>query len=330
MDLSLLLSVFADILYLATPLLIAATGILIVEKSGVLNLGVEGMMIVGALAAYISGGQLFSCGVPSFDGSCLLDGKLGFGGFALATLIAGLIGALFASLFGFLVLILRANQVATGLGLTIFGLALTNAIGSQGANMAGVTLDSLAPQEWQQAAGGLRLLALNPLTYLSLLLMPLAYVFLSHTRAGLILRAVGENHDSAYTLGYSVTRIRFFAVLFGGLMCGIAGAYMSLAMPAPGWREGITNGFGWLALALILFGTWRPMRVLLGGFLFAVALSMEPRMQGMDGLPGWVVTLLLPSLPYILPIVVLALISFDAKMIRRNAPGSLGKPFEPN
>ena len=111
-------------------------------------------------------------------------------------------------------------------------------------------------------------------------------------------------------------------------MCGMAGAYMALAFPEPSWQEGLTNGFGWLALALILFGTWRPLRVLLGGLLFGLTISAEPRLQLIDHMPGWFATLLLPSLPYILPIIVLTLISMDATMIRRNAPGSLGKPFE--
>lgn len=323
-----LISILVDVLAIATPLLLAATGILIVEKSGVLNLGVEGMMIVGALAGYLVGGQLDICNGDLIAGACYVGGKLPFGGFVIATLAAGLVAALFSLLFAFLVLVLRANQVATGLGLTIFGLSLTNAIGTQGVDLNGIPLAGLAPVEWRNADGPLRLLSLNALTYLALFTLPLALWFLQRTRAGLVLRAVGENHDSAHTLGYSVRRVRVMAVLFGGFMCGIAGAYMSLAFPEPSWREGISNGFGWLALALILFGTWRPLRVLLGGLLFGLTISAEPRLQLIDNMPGWFETLLLPSLPYLLPIVVLALISADATMIRRNAPGSLGKTFE--
>ena len=322
------ISILVDLLNFATPLLIAATGILMVAKSGVLNLGVEGLMIVGALGGYMMAGQLHSCEVPGFAGGCLMGGIVPLWAYGLALLAAGLVGALFACLFALLVLILRANQVATGLGLSILGLSLTNAIGSQGYDLSGVPLAGLVPSEWVAASDLRRLASMNVLTFVSLALLPLALWFLRKTRAGLVLRAVGENHASAHTLGYPVRRIRFFAVLFGGFMCGIAGAYMALALNAPSWREGVTNGFGWLALALILFGTWRPYRVLLGGLLFGLAISLGPRVQLIDGLPGWVDTLLLPSLPYILHIVVLAAISWDARMIRRNQPGSLGQTFD--
>ena len=322
-----LISILVDLLNFATPLLIAATGILIVEKSGVLNLGVEGLMIVGALSGYMVAGQLHSCAAPSFAGGCLMGGIVPLWAYGTALLAAGLVGAAFSCLFALLVLILRANQIATGLGLSILGLSLTNAIGSGGYDLSGVPLAGLVPAEWIAASDLRRLAAMNMLTFMSLALLPLMLWFLSRTRAGLILRAVGENHGSAHTLGYPVRRLRFFAVLFGGFMCAVAGAYMALALNAPSWREGITNGFGWLALALILFGTWRPLRVLLGGLLFGLTISLGPRVQLIDGLPGWVDTLLLPGLPYILPIIVLALISWDANMIRRNQPGSLGQSF---
>ena len=331
MDLTFLISMMLDVLNFATPLLLAATGILIVEKSGVLNLGVEGMMIVGALGAYIAGGLMASCGTMGFDGkTCLLDPLLGRWAFLAAMLIAGLVGALLSVLFGFLVLVMRANQIATGLGLTILGLSLTNALGNQGIDLTGTPLQGFVPDSWRQSDGILRLFSLNIMTLLALAAMPLALLFLRRTRAGLVLRAVGENHDSAFTLGYPILRIRFLAIVFGGFMCGMAGGYMSLALIGPFWKEGVTNGYGWLALALILFGTWRPLRVLLGGILFGLTISLGPRLQNVAGLPEWFVPLFLPILPYLVPIVVLALISFDATMIRRNAPGSLGKTFDPS
>ena len=330
MDLTFTISLVLDVLNFATPLLLAATGILIVEKAGVLNLGVEGMMIVGALAAYMVGAGLASCGMLGFDGkTCLLDPLLGRWAYLAALVVAGLVGALLAALFGFLVLVMRANQVATGLGLTILGLSLTNAIGTQGLDITGTPLEGFVPRAWYTSDGWARLLTVNIMTLVALAVLPLALWFLRTVRAGLVLRAVGENHDSAFTLGYNILRIRFLAILFGGFMSGVAGGYMSLALIGPSWREGVTNGYGWLALALILFGTWRPLRVLLGGILFGLTISLGPRLQNVAGLPDWFVPLLLPILPYLVPVVVLALISFDATMIRRNAPGSLGKTFEP-
>ncbi len=329
MDLSFFVSLTLDVSNFATPLLLAAVGILIVEKSGLINLGVEGMMIVGALAAYMVGAALATCGVMGFDGkTCLMDPLLGRWAYLAALLVGGLMGALLSLLFGLLVLALGANQVATGLGLTILGLSLTNAIGNQGFDMTGTPLQGFVPHAWHLSDGVARLATINIMTVLALTALPLALWFLQRTRAGLVLRAVGENHDSAYTLGYPVARIRLLALTFGGFMSGIAGGYMSLALIGPSWREGLTNGYGWLALALILFGTWRPLRVLIGGILFGLTISLGPRLQNVDGLPNWFVPLFLPTLPYVIPILVLALISFDTTMIRRNAPGSLGKVFE--
>ena len=198
------ISILADVLTIATPLLIAATGILIVEKSGVLNLGVEGMMIVGALAGYLIGGQMDVCDADLIAGACYAGGILPFWAYLLAVLGLGLVGMLFSLIFAALVLIMRANQVATGLGLTIFGLSLTNAIGTQGVDLSGIPLENLAPNEWRNSGGVLRLGSLNILTYMALFTLPLSLWFLQRTRAGLILRAVGENHDSAHTLGYKV------------------------------------------------------------------------------------------------------------------------------
>ena len=221
MDLAFLISILIDVLNFATPLLLAATGILIVEKSGVINLGVEGMMIVGALSGYMIAGALFECESPGFGGLCLVGGTLSFWAYMGALGGAGLVGAGFAALFGILVLILRANQVATGLGLTILGLALTNAIGSQGFSLAGVSLEGLVPDSWRNAGGFQRLASMNIMTFIALAALPLTLFFLQYTRMGLLLRAVGENHDSAFTLGYPIRRIRFAAVLFGGFMCAI-------------------------------------------------------------------------------------------------------------
>lgn len=335
-DLATWVNLIVSILNYATPLLIAAIGVLIVEKSGVLNLGVEGMMIVGAMMGYIAGSwfDVSTCAMMGFDGvTCVVKGEayLSTAGYLSAALVAGISGALFAGIFGVMTQFLNANHVATGLGLTILGLTATNAFGPDPAAVSVERVVSMAPQSWLDLPSIGRLFGTDVLTILAFVAAVLALIILNRTRFGMLLRAVGENHTAAHALGYRVRAIRFAAILFGGFMAGIAGSYMSLVqLSAPTWREGMTTGAGWLALALILFGTWRPMRVVLGALLFGLAFSLDLRLQSLEWMPSWGVQFVLPSLPYLVPILVLVIISRNPAMIRANQPGSLAQHFTPN
>jgi general nucleoside transport system permease protein len=299
-----LTAILVSMVLSATPLLLAAAGELVTEKSGVLNLGVEGMMIVGAVVGF---------GAEYDSGSAVV-------GFAAAA--AG--GALLAALFGLLTLFFLANQVATGLALTIFGLGLSALIGTA---YIGKPLPHL-PQ--LDISGVSDLPVLGPLifghdamVYLSVAVTIAIAWFLSRTRAGLVLRSVGENHEAAHALGYPVRRIRFLAVLFGGAMSGLGGAYLSLAY-TPLWSQGMTAGRGWIALALVVFSTWKPWRLLFGAYLFGFFSIVQLHAQGL-AVP--IAPEFLSMLPYLATILVLVIISRDAKRIRLNAPASLGKAF---
>lgn len=286
------------------PLIFAALGELIVEKSGVLNLGVEGMMIVGAISGFM---------VAAESGSLWLG--------VLAGAFAGMLMSL---VFAFLTLSLMANQVASGLALTIFGIGLSAYMG-QAYNS--VALDGLKaiqiPLLSDLPVVGKLLFGYDPLVYLALLMYPLLVWFLYYSRGGLILRAIGESPSSAHALGYPVIKIRYLAVLFGGAMAGVGGAYLSLAY-TPLWSEGMTAGRGWIALALVVFATWRPGRVLLGAFLFGGVTIAQFHVQGMGvEIPSQ----FLSMLPYLATITVLVLISRNAATIRLNAPASLGQAF---
>ncbi|WP_448203044.1 ABC transporter permease [Azospirillum sp. sgz302134] len=306
-DLSLLGPVLAAMLTAATPLLFAALGELVVEKSGVLNLGVEGMMLVGAVCGFA---------VTAQTGSSTA-------GFA----VAALAGAGTAALFGVLTLLLLANQVATGLALTLFGVGLSALIGQ---GFVGIPIPDVPelsiPGLTDLPIIGKALFGQDVLVYLGLAMVPAVHWFLYGTRKGLILRAVGENHAAAHALGYKVVRIRFLAVLFGGAMSGVAGAYLSLDY-TPMWAEGITAGRGWIALALVVFATWKPGRVLLGAWLFGGVTIAQLHVQGLGiDIPSQ----LLSMLPYLATVIVLVLISRDVTRIRLNAPASLGKVFHPD
>ena len=302
-----LLPVILTIITASTPLLLAATGELITEKSGVLNLGVEGMMLIGAIAA-------FATAVST--GSALL-----------AILAGAFSGALVASVFAVLTLIFLANQVATGLALTIFGVGLSALIGS---NFVGVALEPLPKLNVDGVSTipilGKILFNHDVLVYLSFAMIFLVGWFLSKTRAGLILRAVGESHDSAHALGYSIITVRYLAVIFGGFMSGLGGSYLSLVY-TPLWAENMTAGRGWIALALVVFGTWRAGRVAFGAYLFGTITILQLHVQ------GWGINIasqFMTMLPYIATIVVLVLISRDKGRIRMNAPQCIGKPFYPS
>ena len=296
----------ASTLNAGTVLALAALGELISEKAGVLNLGVEGMMLCAAIAG-------FATAVHSGSDT------LGF----LAGITAGMV---LASAFGWLVIWLNANQYATGLALMLFGTGLSAFVG---VGYVQATLTQRPRFNWLGLGDvpwvGPALFRLHPVVYGTIALTALMLWWLYRTRAGLVLRSVGESPDSANALGYSVRRIRLAAVLFGGAMSGLAGAYLSVIY-TPLWMEGMVAGKGWIALALVVFGTWRPARVLLGAYLFGgvTMLQFHLQAQGVE-VPSQVLT----ALPYLATIVVLALISRNATWIRINMPASLGKPFHP-
>ena len=289
-----------------TPLVFAALGELVTEKSGVLNLGVEGMMLVGAVVAFM---------VASKSGSPWLGIAAGMAAGAGTSLI-----------FGAIALSLMANQVATGLALSLFGVGLSAFIGLDYVSVVieGITPLSIAGLSDIPAVGQL-LFGHNPLVYLSFALFAAVQWFLFHTRAGLVLRAVGESPQSAHAIGYPVIAIRYAAVLFGGACSGLAGAYLSVAY-TPLWVEGMVAGRGWIALALTTFATWRPARLLLGAYLFGGVTMLQFHLQG-QGVQ--VPSQFLSMLPYLATIVVLVLISRNAAWIRANMPASLGTPFYP-
>ena len=301
-----ILPVVLTIITASTPLLLAATGELVTEKAGVLNLGVEGMMLVGAIAA-------FATAVSTGSG-------------LLAILVGAFSGVAVAAIFAVLTLTFLANQVATGLALTIFGVGLSALIGS---SFVGISLEPLPQLNVEFLSTipilGELLFGHDVLVYLSFIMILLAGYFLSKTRPGLILRAVGESHDSAHALGYSVLTVRYLAVLFGGFMSGLAGSYLSLVY-TPLWAENMTAGRGWIALALVVFGTWRAGRIAFGAYLFGAITILQLHVQ------GWGINIasqFMTMLPYIATVVVLVLISQDKAKIKMNAPQSIGKVFRP-
>ena len=289
----------------ATPLLYAALGELVVERSGVLNLGVEGMMLVGAISAFAVGVDTHSLWL------------------AYAGAASG--GAAVALLFGVLTLSLQTNQVATGLALTLFGTGLSAFLGR---GYVGTTIRPLPALELPGSGLpvlGPLLLHYDALVYLSFVLCALVAWVLGRTRTGLKLRAVGEAPRVAHDLGEPVLRIRYLAVLFGGAMAGIAGAYLSTAL-TPMWAEGLSAGRGWIALALVVFGTWRPWRVVLGAYLFGTVTVLQLYAQGSG---SHIPSEFLSMLPYAATIIVLVIICRDPKTILLNQPASLGRSFHP-
>jgi simple sugar transport system permease protein len=289
----------------ATPLLLAALGELVVEKSGVLNLGIEGMMLAGAVTAFAA---------------AITTGSGGLG------IVAGaLAGALLALIFAVLTMSLLANQVATGLALTIFGIGLSALLGS---GFVGTPAERLPRLE---IAGLSDLPVLGPLLfhhdfliYFALFMTGAVAWFLRRTRAGMIVRAIGESHDAAHSIGYPVTRIRYLAIVFGGVMSGLGGAFLSLSY-TPMWVEEMTAGRGWIALALVVFAAWRPWRLLLGAYLFGgvTILQLYAQGSGLFDLPAQ----FLSMLPYLATIAVLTIISAGPWKGWLNAPACLGRPF---
>ncbi|WP_372397192.1 ABC transporter permease [Azospirillum sp. HJ39] len=306
-DFALVGPILAAMFAAATPLLFAALGELVVEKSGVLNLGVEGMMLVGAVCGFA---------VTVQTGSAVTG-----------LVVAALAGAATASLFAVLTLFLLANQVATGLALTLFGVGLSALIGQ---GFVGIPLEGLPklniPGLTDLPVVGQALFGQDIMVYLAVAAVPLVHLFLYRSRAGLVLRAVGENHTAAHALGYKVLRIRFLAVMFGGAMAGLGGAFLSMDY-TPMWAENMTSGRGWIALALVVFATWKPVRVMLGAWLFGGVTILQLHVQGL-GID--VPSQLLSMLPYLATVLVLVMISRDLARIRLNAPACLGKLFHPD
>ena len=289
-----------------TVLAIAALGLLINEKSGIVNLGAEGMMLCAAIAGFAT---------VVHTGNDWVGFAAGMGA-----------GALLAAIFGLLVIWLNANQYATGLALSLFGAGFAAFVG------VGYVQEKI-PERMHFAIPGLAdipflgtaLFKQHPLVYFAMALTFGIIWFLFKTRAGLVLRSVGESPESAHALGYPVRRIRLMAVMFGGAMCGLSGAYLSIVY-TPLWVEGMVAGKGWIALALTTFATWRPLRVLFGAYLFGGVTMMQFHLQsqGVD-----IPSQFLSMAPYVATIVVLALISRNPVWIRINMPASIGKPFYP-
>jgi len=289
-----------------TLLAIAALGLLINERAGIVNLGAEGMMLVAAIAGFAT---------AVHTGNDWIAFAAGMGA-----------GALLALVFGLLVIWLNTNQYAAGLALSLFGTGFSAFVGLR------YTQEKLGPRPSFEIPGladipfvGPALFRQHPLVYGGILLMLFLTWFLYRSRAGLVLRAVGESPESAHALGYPVRRIRLAAVVAGGALCGLAGSYMSVIY-TPLWVEGMVAGKGWIALALTTFATWRPARVLLGAYLFGFVTMLQFHLQG-QGVE--VASQFLSMLPYLATIVVLVLISSNANFIRANMPASLGKPFFP-
>jgi ABC-type uncharacterized transport system permease subunit len=288
----------------ALPLVLAALGEVVTERSGVLNLGLEGMMLVGALAAFVA----------------VAHG----GGLTLAVMAGVLAGALAALVFAVLTVTLQASQVACGLALTILGTGISAFLGRQYVGFrAPASFEDLPIPVLSQIPLIGPLFAMNLLGYATVALLVGTTWFLFRTRAGLVVRTVGESPAVARSLGLRVSRVRYLATIFGGAMAGLAGCYYAVAQFKM-WQEGLTSGNGWIALALVVFATWRPMRVAVGALLFGgvTALGLYLQTVGIH-----ISVFLLSSLPYLATIVVLVLISANQMMLRRNAPASLGKPF---
>ena len=297
-----LVTLIATLMVAAVPIMLAALGELVVEKSGVLNLGVEGMMIMGAICGFVTA---VATGNPF----------LGFVGGA-----AG--GAALALVFAFLTQSLLANQVATGLALTLFGLGLSSLLG-QGYN--GIKPPPTGAVPFGPLADipvlGTILFSHDWVVYFSIAMIAAVWWVLKSTRTGLIIRAVGESHDAAHALGYKVNRIRLACILFGGALAGMGGAYVSLVR-VPQWTDGITAGAGWIALAIVVFASWKPWRVLIGAYLFGGITGLQLSLQAAG---SKIPVEYLSMSPYLITILVLVIMS--SGRASQNAPAALGQNF---
>jgi simple sugar transport system permease protein len=300
-------AIVLTIITAATPLLLAAIGELVVERSGVLNLGVEGMMVVGAVSGF---------GIAFVTGSAMLG------------ILAGVAGGMFmALLFAVMTQTFVSNQVATGLALTLLGLGVSGLLGESFVGQPGVRLPQLnLPVLSQLPFVGKIIFGQDILVYCSLALVFATSYVLFKTRTGLIIRAVGGNHHSAHALGYNVVAVRYACILFGGATSGLAGAYLSLAY-TPQWVENMTAGRGWIALALVVFASWLPKRLIIGAYLFGAVWILGLYVQAL----GWgVPSQLLSSLPYLVTIVALVIISRNSILTKINSPAMIGQPFVPD
>jgi ABC-type uncharacterized transport system permease subunit len=288
MNVELIIGILNIVLISTTPLVFAGIGELVTEKSGVLNLGLEGLMLVGAVTGFIT---------------LVLTGNYFYSLFF--SIISGVI---LSGIFAFLVLNLMTNQIATGLALTIFGIGLSAMLGKK---FSGTPIEGLNPYYF---------------IVISFLLVFLVSYFLTKTKSGLIVRAVGENHNSAYALGYNVIKTRYMTIIFGGVMSSLAGFYISICY-APMWQEGMTAGRGWIALALVVFATWKPWRLLVGAYIFGGVAIMQMNLQAIGvKLPGQFFNMM----PYLATIIVLVFISSNKLRLKLSAPSSLNIPFEKN
>ena len=288
MSIELIIGILNIVLISTTPLVFAGIGELVTEKSGVLNLGLEGLMLVGAVTGFIT---------------LVLTGN-----YFYSLFLSIISGVILSGIFAFLVLNLMTNQIATGLALTIFGIGLSAMLGKK---FGGTPIDGLNPYYF---------------IVISFLLVFFVAYFLSKTKSGLIVRAVGENHNSAYALGYNVIKTRYLTIIFGGVMSSLAGYYISICY-APMWQEGMTAGRGWIALALVVFATWKPWRLLVGAYIFGGVAIMQMNLQAIGvKLTGQFFNMM----PYLATIIVLVFISSNKLRLKLSAPSSLNIPFEKN
>jgi len=288
MSIEIIIGILNIVLISTTPLVFAGIGELVTEKSGVLNLGLEGLMLVGAVTGFIT---------------LVLTGN-----YFYSLFLSIISGVILSGIFAFLVLNLMTNQIATGLALTIFGIGLSAMLGKK---FGGTPIDGLNPYYF---------------IVISFLLVFFVAYFLSKTKTGLIVRAVGENHNSAYALGYNVIKTRYLTIIFGGVMSSLAGYYISICY-APMWQEGMTAGRGWIALALVVFATWKPWRLLVGAYIFGGVAIMQMNLQAIGvKLPGQFFNMM----PYLATIIVLVFISSNKLRLKLSAPSSLNIPFEKN
>jgi len=288
MNIELIIGILNIVLISTTPLVFAGIGELVTEKSGVLNLGLEGLMLMGAVSGFIV---------------LVLTGNYFFSFFA--SIFSGIVLSL---IFAFFVLNLLTNQIATGLALTIFGIGLSAMLGKK---FSGTPIDGLSPYYFITG---------------SFIIVILVHHILYKTRIGLIVRSVGENHHSSFALGYDVIKTRYLTIMFGGVMSSLAGFYISICY-APMWQEGMTAGRGWIALALVVFATWKPYRLLVGAYIFGGVAIMQMNLQAFGvKLPGQIFTMM----PYVATLIVLVFISSNKLRLKLSAPSSLNIPFEKN
>lgn len=304
MTAEIIIAILMTVVGASTPLLLAALGELVTEKSGVLNLGVEGMMLIGAVTAFA---------VAVSTGSAALG--------ALAAMIAAAAASL---IFGYLTLTLTANQVATGLALTIFGIGVSSLVGAPFVGMTVGMLGPIFPDGLAQHPVLRLIFGHSPLVYISIALTVAVAWFLKQSRAGLILRAVGESDEAAHSIGYSVIGVRYLAIAFGGMFAGLAGSYFSLVL-TPMWAEQLTAGRGWIAIALVVFSSWRAWRLLLGAYLFGGVMTLELHAKAAG--VSFVAPEVLAMFPYLATIFVLTAISLRPQRARVSAPACLTKPF---